>query len=737
MQRRKILSSVAAENFIGRTRELETLLKHGKGESKEIGLVLLSAPGMGASELLKQTFDRLFYEQTEIVPFYFALKNTNETADEIALRFLQNFLQQTIAFRHKEEKILRALSDFFELAQLAAPEDRDFINHLISIRQNESRKTDERAFVKNCLSAPIRAAAHGARTFVMIDNLHEAAHLPDKIDLIEELKEVFNQSDVPFVLAGKRRFLFQAAQTGNTNLSDAEILRLEPLSFTGAGNLAEKLAEKNQVKINEQTRDLIAVQFQGNPTFIKFLMLAAGERKIDLDSFQRVEQIYADELFGGRIGKFYDSVFDRIMPEAETRKNITGLLYDALTVEKEKTSAENWLDRTGLDETDFHKTISLLNIHEIVRESSNQIEAMGETEALSDYIKARFRLEITAENRALVVGEMLSEFLKRAPKTMAQFYRRNSVIGLRELLSVFNCQEISRALLDYAVFKENLKGLDAAEIKERIESETEKIVLPQIVYAAHTVSFYPPIGKVTEKERSAVALGFEECKYTDEDEIVWIAAEIDSKLEATKETTEFWCDRLEMVALMCNFLRYKLWLVAPEGFSPEAMEILSQRNAFGTSHKQAGLLKKLLKVESADGEKTKANEYEMVVPMGDDTELIAAHAVEEIARRHSFNPKAINQIKTAMVEACINAIEHSHSPDRKIYQKFTVENDKIVITISNRGLRLSDRKAEEINPDEGRRGWGLKLIKTLMDEVKFEQVDDGTRISMVKYLKNS
>jgi serine/threonine-protein kinase RsbW len=124
----------------------------------------------------------------------------------------------------------------------------------------------------------------------------------------------------------------------------------------------------------------------------------------------------------------------------------------------------------------------------------------------------------------------------------------------------------------------------------------------------------------------------------------------------------------------------------------------------------------------------------MIVPMGEDTELIAAQTVEEIAKRHHFTPKAITQIKTALVEACINAAEHSLSPDRKIYQKFTVENDKIVITISNRGLRLADKKAQAVETGEGRRGWGLKLMKNLMDEVKFERTDDGTRISMTKYL---
>jgi serine/threonine-protein kinase RsbW len=146
-----------------------------------------------------------------------------------------------------------------------------------------------------------------------------------------------------------------------------------------------------------------------------------------------------------------------------------------------------------------------------------------------------------------------------------------------------------------------------------------------------------------------------------------------------------------------------------------------------------------LKAENLLKEPLKANEYEMIVPMGDDTEMIAAHAVEEIARRHEFNPRAINQIKTALVEACINANEHSLSPDRKIYQKFTVEDDKIIITISNRGVKIPPNKqaesVHEIEPNDGRRGWGLKLMRNLMDEVKFEQVDDGTRIKLVKYLK--
>ncbi len=729
LQREKILANLSIDDFIGRSRETDALLRRAKGENKVNGLLVLSAPCAGVSELLRQTYDQLFYEQGELIPFYFALRKSDKTARQSAVRFLQSFLQQTVAFRRQDSKILDAACDVCELSELALPSDGYWIDRLIETCQTESKLNNELAFVKNCLSAPLRALSNGARIFVMIDDLHEAEYFAGEIDFVRELGEIFSRLDVPFVFAGRRRFL------SGSNADDFETLHIKPLAFADSGLLIENLSANWGVKINEQTRDLLAIQFDGNPVFIKFMFQSASEKHSTLDSFQKVERIYADEIFGGKIAKFYDAVFEEIAPNIETQKNILSLLFDALSVENEKAHIETWQSRTTLDDTEFSRLMRLLNLNEIFRLTSNLVEPMSENLILSDYLAARFRLEIIVQNRALTVGETLSEFLKRAPRLMADFYRRNSAIGLRELLGVFDCQEIPRSLIDYSRFKDELKGAPNEEILKSLKNETEKITLPQIIYTAHTVSFYAQFAQVADRTRSAVALGFIESTYSDDDETVWIAAEIDSKLETKKELAEFWCDRLEMVALVCNFLNYKIWLVAPEGFSAEAIEVLQSRGAFGSSKKQVELLVDFLGVKDALGERVKANEYEMVVPMGEDTELIAAQTIEEIAKRHHFAPRAINQIKTALVEACINASEHSLSHDRKIYQKFTVEDDRIIITISNRGLRLADKKAQEVSPDEGRRGWGLKLMKTLMDEVKFEQTDDGTRISMTKYLK--
>lgn len=718
--RTRILASISAYDLTGRTAEIDALMEHANDGGS--GKALHGKPGAGASELLKQVYDRLFLAGGETIPVYFAVRKSDGNAQGAALRFLQTFLRQTVAFRRGDAGILDAAPEVCELTEIAAPQDGYWIDRLVETCQATSKLNDDRAFIYQALSAPLRAAAHSARTFVMIDDLHNAAFFDGAVDLIEELNEVFARASIPFVFAGRRRFLF-----GRMPFTQ---MPLEALSFGDVGHLVENLAEKQGIATNDQCRDLIAVQLAADVRHTRAL-LDAGRA---LDSFQKVEQVYADELFGGSIGLYYDKIFNSIIPTPDAQRSVIGLIFDALSNGNGKVPVEAWQARTGLGDAEFARVIGRLNVAEIVRVSSGQIEAMDEDLVLADYIRARFRLETVAENRALLVADTLSAFLKRAPKLMANFYRRNSAIGLRELMSVFDGQEVSPALIDYAKFHAEYKGAPDEELLKLFTAEEGKVLLPHIVYTAHTVTLYSAIGQVTENERSAVALGFQEGKYTDEGEIVWIAAEVDSKLEAKPEVVEFWCDRLEMVALMCNFANYKIWLVSPEGFTPEALEVLESRNAFGSSKRQVDLLIKALKAEQAVGEKLRPNEYEMIVPMGDDTELIAAHAVEDIARRHHFEPKAINQIKTALVEACINASEHSHSPDRKIYQRFTVEDDRIVITISNRGLRLLD-KATEVKPDEGRRGWGLKLMKSLMDEVKLEQVDDGTRISMTKYLK--
>lgn len=726
----KIMAELPAADMVGRSTELNRLVDFALSSCADAPLLVTGSPGAGVSEILKQTYDRLFSEQSSVIPFYFAL-SSRESAESTARRFLHQFLLQTIAFRRHDASILNWFPDLCELTEIALPSDGHWIDRLVHALGHDCTKNNEETVLASLLAAPVRAAAAGTRSCVMIDDCHAAAYSADAARVLSIIRKSCESGGIPFVFAGRRRFDFE--------MPSASRINLDHLNFSEASLVVEREAAKFGVALNDKTRDLLANQLDGSIDLVRSMFQAAAEQSTDLDTFLNLQKVYAHEIFGGRIRRILDGTLDRIAPDHDLQKSIISLLDVTSTLGSKQLSLESWLKRVALGEPEFSRMISLLNIEELIRETDGRVEAMTTNRVLTDYVAVRFRLEVAGEPRAALFGQSVAAYLKRAPRIMAAWYRGLAALGLRELLSEFSLQQVPEAALDYGVFADHYKGLPDEEISTGLRADEASVHLPQIVYTATAADLYKPIGELTETDRSAIAIGFQEGQYSDDDEVVWVAAEIDSKLEASRELAEFWCDRLEMVALMCNFPRHKLWLIAPEGFTPDAIAALRERDAFGSSRRQVGFLREFIAANGHSDAPETAEEYEVVVPMNDESEMIAAHALEEIARRHNVSAKAINQIKTALLEASINASEHSLSPDRRIRQKFRVEEDRIVITISNRGLRLTDRKPPVESPESQadqsiRRGWGLKLIEKLMDEVHIDHTDDGTSISMTKYL---
>src|SRR5205085_976186 len=127
------------------------------------------------------------------------------------------------------------------------------------------------------------------------------------------------------------------------------------------------------------------------------------------------EQIYAESIFGGRICKYYDSIFDRIIPKYETQAGFLRLSSGILQPGAQKTSGDYWHQRLGLPELEFRSVMKLLNIAEVVSLASNSVEISHENTPLIDYLNGRLRLEIDGELRAMAIGGELSSYVKRAP----------------------------------------------------------------------------------------------------------------------------------------------------------------------------------------------------------------------------------------------------------------------------------------------------------------------------------
>lgn len=742
---RRIIAHASPESFVGRAEQLREITGLASAKAGRQGVIFLAAPRSGATELLRQSFDELFRQRGGATPVYFAFSSADAASTASARRFLHTFLTHTVAHRRDDPALVAASPTLRALLELAAPSDYEWVERLIQTFERATDEGDERALVRLCFGAPRQASARGVRTVVMLDDVHLAESLRGEVALGHAVAEAAVESGAPFVLAGLRRRMLDlvngAAQ--HAGLDALRKLHLDKLNESDARTLLENLAERHNVALGDETRDLAVQQLEASPYLINSIVEAAAAAGASLSSFRDFQSLYVDELLGGRVGRRFGAVLAELAPSPPLRRNLLRVMHESASVAGGKSPVEVWMKRLGTDVVEFERMMRLAHIHELASFHATFVETTPGP-VWRDFLNMSYRLQVAVEPRALVVADTLVEMLKRAPRTMARHYRREAALNLRGLMSRFNSEEVPASLLHYDRFARMYRGVVREEVQSGLETETDSVRLPQIVHAASCASFHPPMLQLCDEERCAIAHGLEGGAYADADEVVWIAAEVESKLEAGRALTELWLDRLEQVAQACGFNRVRLWLVSREGFTTEAAELLSEREAYGSCREQLELLSARLGRAGEGSENGSADEFAMELPMGEDTELIAAHTVEQIARRMEFQPDAINQIKTALVEACINAAEHSLSTERKIYNRFRVEGDKLVITVSSRGLSPSASISENgsshaLNGGEsgakGRRGWGLRLIRTLMDDVEFERVDDGTRLRMTKYLR--
>ncbi len=131
-------------------------------------------------------------------------------------------------------------------------------------------------------------------------------------------------------------------------------------------------------------------------------------------------------------------------------------------------------------------------------------------------------------------------------------------------------------------------------------------------------------------------------------------------------------------------------------------------------------------------------EVTLIIPMAPNMELAAAQTASILAEIMNFEENHIDEIQFAIIETCINALEHSKSKDKRITIKFIMKDDELELKITDRGLGFRLDQVKPSNVDEAmiegvrKRGWGLEIIQNMMDEVNIESSDKGTTITMIK-----
>ena len=130
-------------------------------------------------------------------------------------------------------------------------------------------------------------------------------------------------------------------------------------------------------------------------------------------------------------------------------------------------------------------------------------------------------------------------------------------------------------------------------------------------------------------------------------------------------------------------------------------------------------------------------EVTLNIPIHPNMELVAAHTASIIAEIMNFEETHIDEIQLAIIETCINAFEHSNSQDNKVTVTYVLTDDDLELKITDHGVGFGMDKTEFLDGEARaeamqKRGWGLEIIREMMDEVAIDSSDGGTTITMLK-----
>ena len=129
---------------------------------------------------------------------------------------------------------------------------------------------------------------------------------------------------------------------------------------------------------------------------------------------------------------------------------------------------------------------------------------------------------------------------------------------------------------------------------------------------------------------------------------------------------------------------------------------------------------------------TRGTAVEVRLPSRLGFEKVAMGTAESVARLMGFPEARIEDLKTAIAEACINAIEHGNQLNEKLSVGviLSASEDQLEVKVMDNGDGISKQPVKpdidrKMHGEEDPRGMGMFLIQALVDEAEWVKGNQG------------
>lgn len=118
----------------------------------------------------------------------------------------------------------------------------------------------------------------------------------------------------------------------------------------------------------------------------------------------------------------------------------------------------------------------------------------------------------------------------------------------------------------------------------------------------------------------------------------------------------------------------------------------------------------------------------LVLPSSAEYVVLARLVAGQVGRLAGFDPEDIYDLKLAVTEAVTNVIRHAAVDSYEVEYRVLSRAVEITVTDAGGGFEVANLTGE---PDE-QGGFGLTVIRNLVDEFVLDSRGDGTRMKMIR-----
>jgi serine/threonine-protein kinase RsbW len=733
--------------FFGREEELASLLRVCLEGKSGIGasVLIFGPPNIGKSSLLLKLKSELRAlpenaAPPDPFPFYYSFSKILSHPLALSQHFLQEYLWQTLVFLGESPPAAFDLDALCEnLSARGHMECRDFL----SAHRRYSEKGDGLSALANAFSFPFATGGNHMYPVFLFDDFQYTIKLQNIPEgaIFSILRPYIKSGHFPMIISGSSPGHVTSSLKREGLYGSFQLLEVGGLSPEASVKAWGPLCERRKIRMPEHLKGRAAARLGHVPIYQRMFAEEVSFRSAQIDDEVEFENLFAFSVTEGKLNRYWREFFENAVPDRAKRARAIKFLKRVICDQFPIDTFEGAFSLMGTPADEGGDILSALEFKGLLKSDFEHIEFVRDP-VLADFLFWAFERGVLGKNTSQVAASIVQAKIScEVPEEGWEKSRKSAEVA-KEMMRRWDCREVPALLFDFGRFREKFSERGLLEVVIGLEEDPRKVRLPKI---SSVSTGYRTLRSRSRFDFDLVAYGFHDGDFSEENLVIW-AVDVHTEKTLTHAAVEHFENRCRLLSLEKGLKPGQLqkWILFEGATDVSIVELAGRFDIHLTHRTQMRLFLNLFGIQEQEQRQEekrqpeprpgeKPLEFELVLPMKADTEVVAVRVAEEVAAYASLDKDTVDRIKMAIIEACINAFEHSESETGKVRLRYILSPERIELFVQDEGKGFRPSKAG--GEPKRNRGWGLRLISELVDDVDISTGEDGTTVRMVKYLR--